>query len=299
MELEKFARQLRLMVMLTQNRVVTVEEISEALGMSKRSIYRYIDLFRSMGFIVIKQGTCYRIDHTSPFFQDLGEKIHFSESEALTISRVLNSVYDNSVEVRHLREKMAYLYDSNVLARHGVDNGLAQNISRIFQAIREQRVVLFRNYKSASSGKVSNRIVEPYMFINQNNEVRCYELTTKTNKTFKITRIESIEQLDLLWSHESEHAPFYCDLFGFTGEEKHPISLLLDQLATSILLEEYADAQRDLTLEKDGRHRLNTEVCSYIGIGRFVLGLFEHIEIVDSPEFANFMRQRIEKIKLN
>ena len=67
MELEKFARQLRLMVMLTQNRVVTVEEISEALGMSKRSIYRYIDLFRSMGFIVIKQGTCYRIDHTSPF----------------------------------------------------------------------------------------------------------------------------------------------------------------------------------------------------------------------------------------
>lgn len=129
--------------------------------------------------------------------------------------------------------------------------------------------------------------------------MRCYELTTKTNKTFKITRIESIEQLDLLWSHESEHAPFYCDLFGFTGEEKHPVSLLLDQLATSILLEEYADAQRDLTLEKDGRHRLNTEVCSYIGIGRFVLGLFEHIKIVDSPEFANFMRQRIEKIKLN
>ena len=36
MELEKFARQLRLMVMLTQNRVVTVEEISESLGMIKR-----------------------------------------------------------------------------------------------------------------------------------------------------------------------------------------------------------------------------------------------------------------------
>ena len=97
---------------------------------------------------------------------------------------------------------------------------------------------------------MSNRIVEPYMFINQNNEVRCYELTTKTNKTFKITRIESIEQLDLLWSHESEHAPFYCDLFGFTGEEKHPISLLLDQLATSILLEEYAELNATLHSKK-------------------------------------------------
>ena len=297
MELEKFARQLRLMVMLTQNRVVTVEEISETLGMSRRSIYRYIDLFRNMGFTVIKEGTCYRIDHTSPFFQNLSEKIHFSESEALTISRVLNSVYDNSVEVRHLREKLAYLYDSSVLARHGVDNSLAQNISRIFQAIREQRVVLFRNYKSASSGKVSNRIVEPYMFINQNNEVRCFELTSKTNKTFKVTRIEAIEQLDLLWSHTSEHAPFYNDLFGFTGEEKFKVSLLLDQLATSILLEEYSDSQRDLTLEADGRHRLNTEVCSYIGIGRFVLGLFDHIEIVDSPEFADYMQKRVEALK--
>lgn len=298
MELEKFARQLRLMVMLTQNRVVTVEEISETLGMSRRSIYRYIDLFRSMGFTVIKQGSCYRIDHTSPFFQNLSEKIHFSESEALTISRVLNSVYDNSVEVRHLREKLAYLYDSNVLARHGVDNSLAQNISRIFQAIHEQRVVLFRNYRSASSGKVSNRIVEPYMFINQNNEVRCFELTSKTNKTFKITRIEGIEQLDLLWSHTSEHAPFYNDLFGFTGEEKFSVSLLLDQLATSILLEEYPDSQRDLTLEVDGRHRLNTEVCSYIGIGRFVLGLFDHIEIVDSPEFADYMHKRVDSLKV-
>lgn len=296
MELEKFARQLRLMVMLTQNRVVTVEEISETLGMSKRSIYRYIELFKSMGFIVIKQGSCYRIDHTSPFFENLGDKIHFSESEALTISRVLNSVYDNSVEVRHLREKMAYLYDSDILARHGVDSSLAQNISRIFQAIREQRVVLFRNYKSASSGKVSNRIVEPYMFINQNNEVRCFELTSKTNKTFKITRIEAIEQLDLLWSHTSEHAPFYSDLFGFTGEERQKVSLVLDQLATSILLEEYPDSQRQLKQLPDGRQRLDTEVCSFIGIGRFVLGLFEHIEIVDSPDFAEHMKQRVAKL---
>lgn len=297
MELDKFARQLRLMVMLTQNRLTTIEEISQTLDMSKRSIYRYIDAFKAMGFVVEKQGTRYRLDHSSPFFQTISEQIQFNEAEALTISRVLNSIYDNSVEVRHLREKLANLYDTDVLARHGVDNHTAQNISRIFQAIREQRVVMFRNYHSVSSGKVSNRIVEPYMFMNENNEVRCYELTTNTNKTFKVSRIESIEELDLLWSHTSEHAPFFNDLFGFTGEARVPVSLLLDQLATSVLLEEFPDATRQLAPQQDGWHRLDTEVCSYLGIGRFVLGMYENIKIVDSPEFAQYMKKRIEKLK--
>ncbi|MBL6467283.1 MAG: HTH domain-containing protein, partial [Prevotellamassilia sp.] len=43
MELEKFARQLRLMVLLTQNYTMTIEEVGQKLCMSRRTIYRYID----------------------------------------------------------------------------------------------------------------------------------------------------------------------------------------------------------------------------------------------------------------
>lgn len=68
MELEKLGRQLRLMVLLTQNRTLSVEEIGQRLGMSRRSIYRYVDAFKNLGFIIKKEGTKYRIDHTSPFF---------------------------------------------------------------------------------------------------------------------------------------------------------------------------------------------------------------------------------------
>lgn len=293
MELEKFARQLRLMVILTQNRTTTIEDVSKTLNMSKRSIYRYIDAFKNMGFVVEKQGTRYRLDHSSPFFKSIVDQVQFNEAEALTISRVLNAIYDNSPEVRHLREKLARMYDTEVLSRHGVDNHMAMNIHQIFQAIREQRVVIFRNYHSGSSGKVSNRIVEPYMFMNQNSEVRCYELTSNTNKTFKVARIEAIEQLDLLWSHSSDHSPFFNDLFGFSGESRVPVSLLLDQLATSVLLEEYPDAERQLTKQADGWNRLDTEVCSYLGIGRFVLGLYDNIEVIDSPEFAQYINKRL------
>ena len=249
-----------------------------------------------MGFVVKKEGTRYRLDHSSPFFSEIVTGIQFTEAEGVALSQILNSVYNNSAEVRALREKLSNLYNPDILSRHGVDSTLAQNISRIFQAIKEERVVLLRDYNSPSSGQVSNRIVEPYLFINENAEVRCYELSTKMNKTFKVSRCADVELLDLLWSHKEEHMPFYSDLFGFTGDTRLPVSILLGQLSTSVLLEEYPDAQRQMSLQPDGRQLLKTEVCSYVGIARFVLGLYDDIEVVDSPEFKEYLLQRVHHI---
>lgn len=297
MELEKFARQLRLMLLLTQNRTLTVEDISQHLHISRRSIYRYIDAFKSMGFIMKKNGSCYRIDHNSPFFQKITSGMQFTEDEVITISEVLNSVYNNSAQVRHLREKLTNLYSPDILARHGVDNHLAQNISMIYRAIREERVVMLKNYTSPSSGKTSNRIVEPYLFFNENSEVRCFELRSGENKTFKVNRAESVEMLPLLWSHKAEHAAFFNDLFGFTGEKRMRVSLMLGQLSTNVLLEEFPDAERQLTSLPDGSNRLDTEVCSYRGIGRFVLGLFDDIKIIGSSDFKNYIDERIAQMR--
>lgn len=296
MELEKFARQLRLMVLLTQNHKLTIDELGEKLNMNRRSVYRYIDAFKNLGFVVKKVGTKYSLDSSSPFFREITSGIHFTEAEALTINHVLNSVYDNSAQVRHLREKLQGLYDPEVLAKHGIDYKVARNISTLFKAIREERVVMLKDYNSASSGKVGNRYVEPYMFLNQNNEIRCFEISSGTNKTFKVARIESVEIIDLLWSHKAEHLPFFSDMFGFTGEKQMTVSLILGKLSSCILLEEYPDAQHEMTSLANGSHRFDTKVCSYVGIGRFVLGLYDDIRIVDSPEFSDYMDKRLARI---
>lgn len=282
------------MLLLTQNNSLSVEDISERLNMSRRSIYRYIDAFKTMGFIVKKNGARYSLSPNSPFFEKIATGLQFSEAEALTISQVLNSVYNNSVEVRHLREKLSNLYGTDVLARHGVDNRMAIKINRLFTAIQEERVVMLRNYVSPSSGKTSNRIVEPYIFVNSNSEVRCFELNSNMNKTFKVNRAESVELMPLLWSHKNEHVAFFNDLFGFSGEQRMKVSLLLGQLSMSVLLEEFPDAQRQISTQADNRYRFDTEVCSYKGIGRFVLGMYEDIEIVDSPEFKNYIEEKIK-----
>ena len=72
-----------------------------------------------------------------------------------------------------------------------------------------------------------------------------------------------------------------------------PVQLLLGPLASSLLIEECPNAELQMTLQPDGRHLLTTEVCSYKGVGRFVLGLFDDIEVVDSPEFEKYLHERV------
>lgn len=295
MELEKFGRQLQLLLLLTQNVTLTVDELGKELNMSRRTIYRYIDTFKTLGFVVSKTGTKYRIEHTSPFLKKLVTGIQFSEDEALTVSQVINSVYDSSPQIRALREKLAMLYTPELLAKHGVSKRVATNLSTLFSCMREERVALIVDYDSPSSGKVSNRIVEPYLFMSDNTEVRCYEITTGKNKTFKIGRMGAVRPMDLLWAHKDAHGPFFMDLFHFSGEKRTPVKLLLGHLATSVLLEEYPAAENFLTLETDGRHLLSIDVCSMKGIGRFVMGLADDVEVVDSPELSSYLRATAEK----
>lgn len=293
MDKERFDRQLRLLVLLTQDRDTDIDSLSRELQMSRRSIYRYIETFRELGFVVEKRGNRYRVAPSSPFFRRITERIHFTEDEALTINQVLNAVYDRSPQVRHLRQKLSSLYDFDVLARHGVDEHIARNLAALYDAVKLERVAVLRGYVSPSSGKVSDRMVEPYMFLSENSEVRCYELATGMNKTFKISRAERVDLLDMLWSHKEAHLPFYTDMFGFSGEQLFPVRLVLGPLSARLLIEEVPSAASQLALLDDGRYRLHARVCSYKGVGRFVLGLCDDVEVESPREFKDYLRARV------
>ena len=293
MDKERFDRQLRLLVLLTQDRDTDIDSLSRELQMRRRSIYRYIETFRELGFVVEKRGNRYRVSPSSPFFRRITERIHFTEDEALTINQVLNAVYDRSPQVRHLRQKLSSLYDFDVLARHGVDEHIARNLASLYDAVKLERVAVLRGYVSPSSGKVSDRMVEPYMFLSENSEVRCYELATGMNKTFKISRAERVDLLDMLWSHKEAHQPFYTDMFGFSGEQLFPVRLVLGALSARLLLEEVPSVASQLALLDDGRYRLHARVCSYKGVGRFVLGLCDDVEVESPRDFKDYLRARI------
>ena len=188
--------------------------------------------------------------------------------------------------------KLLQLYDNSILQLHQADPVFAENLHQLYRAVRYRRVAVLKDYRSLRSDSVSDRLVEPFQFLGQNEDVRCYEHSSGQCKTFKVERIGRVVMLDdVCWSHEDDHRTLHTDLFHFSDEQTQPLTLRLNALAKQLLLEEYPAAAAQLSA--DGDHwLLRTQVCSWKGVGRFVLGLPGAIEVVDCPEFLDYLRQQ-------
>ena len=281
-------RQLQLMVLLTQNRNLTQNEISEKLGFTRRTYYRYLEAFRRMGFVVVKEGSYHRLDRSSPFFSRITELVHFTEAEAVTLRGVLDSLNDHSPEINYLREKLARLYNGSILRQHASNKLFAENLRNLYEAVKLQRTVILHDYRSARSDTVTDRVVEPFQFVYGNEDVRCYETASDLCKTFKVERIGRVSVLDLKWGNKDKHVTYFTDLFHFSSENFCEVTLSLDRLAMELLLEEHPLSEPELTPEGD-RWIWKAQVCSWKGIGRFVLGLAGDIQVLSPQEFIDYL----------
>lgn len=296
MELHKFERQLRLMMMLTQNRNYTLEELGERLDMSTRNVYRYVEAFKMAGFVVRKKGKYYSLDKSSPYFKDITSLVHFTEEEAYILKRAIESVDGNTMLKQDLKRKLYKVYDYDILSEIVVRNGIADNVHFLYEAIKQKKQVYFRQYKSSNSHVVKDRLVEPFAFTANNNEIWCYEPTSGRNKLFKVSRISKVEMTETPWQAEAEHREGYIDVFHNSSDRRLPVTLRLGMAAANLLVEEFPLAEKYMTKEEDRHWIFSVEVCRYEGVGRFVLGLYEDIEIIDSPEFKEFLSEKMKKI---
>lgn len=290
---DKLGLQLDLLLLMTENHDYTAAQLCDRLGISLRNLYYYLDFFRDAGFRVIKSGTCYRLDRHSPFFRKLHERIDFTEQEAILLRRLTDGADETNPLVESIRRKLDKFYDLRILTDVKYQERISRCVSKLYEAIKYKRIVKLCGYSSPHSRSVTDRLVEPFLFMNDNMDVRCYEISTGMNKTFKVLRMADVQLVDMLWSHESQHRQVYTDAFMFSGEDTYPVSLVLGQLSANLLGEEVPRAATLLTPNGDGRQRLQLDVCSYVGIGRFVLGLYDDIEVLGDDGFRHYLRERI------
>ncbi len=294
MDQPKVERMLRLMKLLTANNSYSVDELAERLEMSRRTIYRYIDTFRQAGFVIKKSGEHIRLDKESPHFKDISQLVHFTEEEAIILRRAIESIDDTNLLKHNLKSKLYSVYDSGVLADTVVKGKNSANVHRLIEAIEQQQSVCLRGYQSAHGGVVRDRCVEPFAFTTNYVQVWCYDLEDDTNKLFKLSRVGSVELLDSGWRCEEQHREGFIDIFRINSDHPIPIKLKLGILSYNLLLEEYPLAERDITPLGDDRYLLDTLISSYQGVGRFVVGLLDDIEVIDSPEFATYIRTYLQ-----
>lgn len=290
---DKLELQLQLMLLLIENHSYTIQDICKRMELSRRNLYYYLEFFRDAGFIVEHVKPYYRISKDSPFFRKLDATVHFTEDEAIAMRQILEQTGDQSLQVNRLKQKLDKLYDLEILNDVQLREQLGRNVSTLYTAVKSKLTVVLKNYSSPHSNTVKDRVVEPFLFMDGNREIRCYELESRMNKTFKLSRIGEVELLDLVWANEGKHKQMFTDVFMFSGEQQMTVTLRLRRLAMQVLCEEYPQAERFVEPDGEDHWRVVMPVCSYIGIGRFVLGLFEHIDVLGDDGFKTYLKEKV------
>ncbi len=297
MDQPKIERMLRLMKMLTANTLYTVDDVAERLGMSRRTVYRYIDTFREAGFVIKKSGNRIRLDKESPHFKDISQLVHFTEEEAAILKRAIESIDDTNLLKQNLKRKLYSVYDNKILADIVVRGDNATTVRRLIEAIEQRRQVVLRDYRSAHGGAVRDRRVEPFAFTANYVQAWCYDIESDSCKLFKLSRIGSVALLDDEWRNADRHVEGFIDIFRMNGDRRRPVRLRLGLMARNLLIEEYPLAEKHLTAADEQCWILDTEVADYAGVARFVAGLLDDIEIVDTPELDLYIDDYLRRYR--
>ncbi len=297
MDQPKLERLLRLMKLLTANNLYSVDEIAGKLDISSRSVYRYIDTFREAGFVIKKNGNFIKLDKSSPYFKDISELIHFTEEEAFILKSAIESIDENNLLKQNLKRKLYTVYDYNILAETIVSGKNGRNVQQLVKAMENKQQVILKNYSSAHGKDIRDRVVEAFAFSTNYVQVWCFCPDENKNKIFKVSRIGSVEILPEGWQQEAAHQVGRIDVFRMNSDTTIPVQLRMGMRAANLLMEEYPLAARDVTKIDDNNWLFKTEVCSLDGIGRFVMGLLDDIDIVDSHQLQCHIAKQLNQFQ--
>ena len=178
----------------------------------------------------------------------------------------------------------------------------AAAISLLQQAYSQKRCAILHGYASNNSGGVEDRLIEPYDVKPEDNLVIAYDINRKGTRVFNFNRIGYVEILpDKLWTNTDRHKPVFVDVFHMSDDNvKIHISLQLDLMAKNLLVEEFPRAKDYLKGHKGDENiwYFDTDVCRLEGIGRFYIGLANHITILEGDPLKQYAAEYAKKYLL-
>ena len=282
MDQPKIERVLRLMRLMSGVRHYTIEELAEALDTSSRSIYRYIDTFREVGYVVTKENGVPRLLSMDKY-EDIAELVHFTEEEAYVVDRLLDALDNGNVLKQSLKRKLAAVANSAAVVDCVVNGRVAENVHAVIGAIENKRQVKLMGYASSHSGAVRDRWVEPFEFTTDYNQIWCYDLEDGRNKLFKTSRIGTVVLLDEAWVAADRHQRGFVEVFRYSGPKIYRVAVELDVRARNFMVECFPLAELYMRKVEDELWVLETDVCGLDNVKGFVM-MTEGARLVSSEE---------------
>ena len=271
----------------------SLRSIETILDTSERTVYRYLDLLKDLGFN-IERDSNNKIFIAATSDIDL---IPFTPQEADYLKKLILSTGKKNQLAQSVLQKVQQSSEIQLGADSLYKAHLSKIVEQISVAIIEGKQLLIKGYNSANSQSVTDRLVEPTCFTDNYDAVSAFEIKTRLNKYFNIERITSVEVLETQMKHEAQHEFFKPDIFGFQGKSMNKeIELQMSMRAHLLLKEEYPMSPAFIKQIPDtGKYYFKANVQSFKAPGRFVMGFLEEVQVVGSKEFVRYIQRVVQK----
>lgn len=292
---QKLLRVFRLIRMLSQSPGRTIDDLSLSLEITRRSVYRYLELLESIGYLLDKDMNG-RYFLFTPFSEELPNQFTPEETDLLR-QLIQSGATDNVLQDGLLRK--LYLNTDLLPIADQIHNAHAGRVVRLLsEAINDRFQAKLIRYYSASRGQTSDRLVEPLHLTDNFRMLAAYEVESGQVKHFKIDRIQDVELQDT--PQKQKLTVSGPDLFGMSGEVEYSVSLRLSPLAFRLMVEEYP-ATKPLITPVSGNFpfQFKGEVKSLVGVGRFILGLPREVQVEGPKELVDYLEDQIAQRQWN
>lgn len=286
----KILRVLQLISLLKKEPAKSIRFLSGILESTDRTVYRYLDLVKELGFELKK-------DQNNKFIivgNDDFETVSFSNEEASLLRDLVLSTGKESKLKDSLLQKIYLQSELAIQGNQILKANLGKMVTKINTAISENKRVLLKSYHSINTQKISDRLIEPICLTDNYNSICGFEVETKTNKYYNIERITEVILLNEQQEFQKLHQLDEMDAFGFStlNGERFKVELTLTLRAYILLKEEYPKIEKHIKKDKSSDvYNLKIEVNNPKPITRFILGLKEDIEVTGSKSFLKHLSE--------
>lgn len=267
----KILRVFQLINLLKSKPAKSIRTLAKTLEIDSRSVYRYFDLLRELGFQLEKDN----FNRFCILADEIEEGFMFTAEESVWLKELISTLGNGHPLRDGLQKKLYVNSEIKIQGKHLFKAHLSKLVEQANQAIQAKQQVLIKRYYSANSQNIEDRLVEPIHFTDNYQHLVAYEVESKTIKHFHIERITDIERLEKPFQFADQHRISETDVFGFGNSGQiHKIDLYLSLRAYVFLKEEYPLTIPYLTYNKKrDQYRLQVSVNNLAPVQRFVNGL--------------------------
>ncbi len=276
----------------------TVDQLAQQLDATSRTIYRYFKLLEEIGFMIDQ-------DFHGKYFIHREEGENPEDSFTLEEVSILRQLIQGGAGGHPLREnilkKLAFHSEAKELPEQFLKLRVARMFRSVSEAIEQKKQVVLKNYHSANSQEITDRLIEPFQFGEGFQSVLALDTKDKQCKYFKLERIGEVLILDKPYKFQKLHEKSATDIFGISGKKEIWITLQLSLRAYVLLREEYPLSLPYLEkneTQEESAYTFHAPILNFKGAGRFVLGLADEVSITGPAEFKNYIKEKLKQQKL-